>query len=96
MQLPFFDSGFPHLRVEQVDGVTVPASTNRLELAAGVREVVLSCNYASQFVNPETFGRVRLHFDAQSGERYRVRTRPQRGRCAIWLEHEATGAVASA
>lgn len=94
VELPFYDSGFPGLRILRVDG-TPARSSGPLELAPGVHELLISCDYMENVLSRRYFGRERLRFTAEGGHLYKVRSRRLGGRCTMWIEDTATGATVS-
>ena len=95
IRLPFYDSGFPGLRIHKVDETLIPRFTNKVQISPGMHNLLISCNFSAQLVTEHTHGRATLRFMAASGGSYKVRTRVSRGRCVLWIEDAATGAVVS-
>ncbi|GMQ90263.1 MAG: hypothetical protein BMS9Abin10_0620 [Gammaproteobacteria bacterium] len=89
LTLPFYDAGFPGLRIHQVDDSAASSLATTFELLPGTHEILISCGYSRQLVTEHAYGRQRLRFTAQPGRVYKVRTRVRQGRCVMWVEDKA-------
>jgi hypothetical protein len=84
--LPFYDAGFPGLRVHQIDNMPVSSAVTSFALLPATHEILISCGYSQQLVTEHSYGRERLRFHAKAGHVYKVRTRVRQGRCMMWVE----------
>ncbi|MFQ5994155.1 MAG: hypothetical protein ACE5K1_03600 [Acidiferrobacterales bacterium] len=95
IRLPVYDSGFPGLRIHKVDETLIPRLTNEVKVSPGMHNLLISCNFSEQLVTEHAHGRATLRFMAASGRSYKVRTSVSKGRCMLWIEDAATGAIVS-
>lgn len=94
VELPFYDFGFSRLRIREVDNAPT-ASARRFQLAPGIHELLVSCDYMEQVFTERYFGLELMRFTAEAGHVYKVRSRKLGGRCTMWIEDTTTGAIVS-